>query len=65
MKVVREILETIWLFATVLSLMAEPRYDLAWWGYIVGFGLWLGNLLVAYRHFAKRGLPSWMTRFVD
>lgn len=65
MKVVREILETIWFFATVLSLLAEPIEKLPWWGYIVWFGVLIGNLVASYRYFEKRGLPRWLRQSVD
>lgn len=65
MKVVREILETIWFFATVLSLITEPVEKLPWWGYIVWFGVLIGNLVVSYRYFEKRGLPRWLRQPVE
>lgn len=65
MKVVREILETIWLFVTGVSLMTEPSDMLPWWVYIVWYGLLIGNIVVTYRYFDKRGLPRWLRQAVE
>ena len=61
-EIVLEIIKTVWILITGLSLMAEPREDLSALALALYYLLVMGNFIAAWSYFARHDLPRWIER---
>ena len=61
-EIVLDIIKTVWILITGLSLMAEPREDLSALALALYYLVVMGNFVAAWSYFARHALPRWIER---
>lgn len=61
-EIVLDVIKTVWIAVTGLSLMAELREDLSALALALYYLVVMGNFIAAWSYFARHDLPRWIER---